>query len=353
MTAKPCHSYSSLLLFGGRVSLPLPFAWPGEPGTAAASRVRRRSLASGGTSPIASAALYCATASSRSPCKSKMRPKIDVTPGDDMGIFGRIQRFLKVGLRALHVTVEAGDFGQHKVGSRRVFIGLQALLRQLLGLGRIAAGQRLLRQVDPLLRCVFRRLHHLGYACGGESDLAGALLFLLHIDVVQPVGKGVLQADACLFEIAAADRRSSRSERSPRLRRAAPGPRDLFPAAWDRMGLRASMARIRHSITSSPMSRLYSSAIGAVCTESRIGLQTIQRGGPLGNQRVEHEVQIGVPQRIHVDVVAGWRDHQVVEILQIVAGVHLAGRCHRLEVHREAAARSSPTSACAGNCRWS
>ena len=99
------------------------------------------------------------------------------------------------------------------------------------------------------------------------------------------------------------------------------------------------MARIRHSITSRPVSSLYSSAMGARCTAIRIGFRRSKRRRSLGDQRIEHEMQIGVPQRFHVDVIAGRRNHQVVIILKIIARVYLAGRGHRLQIDGEAAAR--------------
>ncbi len=45
--------------------------------------------------------------------------------------------------------------------------------------------------------------------------------------------------------------------------------------------------------------------------------------------------------RIHVDGIARRRNHQVVEVLEVVARVHLARRCHGFEVDGEAAARKA------------
>ena len=66
------------------------------------------------------------------------------------------------------------------------------------------------------------------------------------------------------------------------------------------------MARIRLSTTSRPASVLYSSAMGAFCTLSRIGFRRANAVARFASKRFQYEVEIGMPQRFHMDVVVRW-----------------------------------------------
>ena len=254
-------------------------------------------------------------------------------PGQGAGLVGYFQGTLEVGDRALHVAAEGGGTRQDEQGAPGFLLPVQGLLRHLLRSGGVAGSQQRLRVVErgrlPGIGCA----HHLRGGLGGELDLLRVLALLAHVQVVEHVAVGVLQADRVLvgLELEQLPVEVEREDEAFLLRPVhggAAGGLGGGVAGIDLARLDGADQRLVH--------QQHDVALEAVVHGRRLHaqlqhLQAAHGGAALQGQGIEDEVQVGVADLVHGDGAAGRRHHQEV-VGAVVAGVDLAGRGQRLQV---------------------
>ncbi len=92
--------------------------------------------------------------------------QIDVRPGDQVRLLGEGERALEIAARVLHLALFGRDQRHDEQPARGIgAVGIDRLLRQLLGGMQIAGGKLLLRQLRALsLRLLLARREHVGGA---------------------------------------------------------------------------------------------------------------------------------------------------------------------------------------------
>src|SRR5882724_5381728 len=263
--------------------------------------------------------------------------QINMGPSQQPGLMRDFQGTFEIISSASHVLTQTGSFGQYKKSPPGIFPWIvQGLFGELLCRGQITSVQLFLSPIQYLLCVGIRCLYHVRSSPGGEFDVLNAFLLLTQINVVEPIGVGVLQSGGSFLKL------------EERIIKITSENKTLLHGGIN--GLYPNTVR---SLRASPETRLdclnerFGDEQGYVALETIIhrcqtdlGQQrreTLHRGGTVHSQWVEHVVQIGVPNLVELERIAGRRYDDVI-VNGVIARIGLSGCSQRLEKNAEFAA---------------
>ncbi len=125
--------------------------------------------------------------------------EIEVRPAANLAIAGGGGGALEEALGVIQFAGGNGDARQHEERSSRIFLVAEGLLRVVFGAIQVATGQRALGEIDQHLLAL-ALANQLRRTALEEGNGGGDFLLLFDIDIVQPVGIGLVEADFVAFK---------------------------------------------------------------------------------------------------------------------------------------------------------
>src|SRR5437016_13405710 len=128
-----------------------------------------------------------------------------MAPGQRPWIMGGLNGLSKICLGPLHIAGKRGRARQNKESAPGIFMRVwivDNLQSKLLGTGRIATAEPVFGCIEQVFITfsMFRCAHDLRSSLGGKYHIARALLFLLHIHVVEKIAVRIFESLRALFK---------------------------------------------------------------------------------------------------------------------------------------------------------